>query len=41
MDEAALRHNAGAEHETSEPTEAYANVNRRAYTPYREGWLPE
>ena len=41
VDEAALRHNAGVERETTEPTEAYANVNRRAYTPYREGWLPE
>jgi uncharacterized cupin superfamily protein len=41
VDEAALRHNAGVEQDTTQPKEAYANVNRRSYTPYREGWLPE
>jgi uncharacterized cupin superfamily protein len=40
VDEAALRHNAGVERETTDSTEAYASVNKRAYTPYREGWLP-
>ncbi len=41
VDEAALRHNAGVERETIESNEAYASVNKRAYTSYRDGWLPE
>jgi uncharacterized cupin superfamily protein len=41
VDEAALRQNAGVEKETNEPREAYASVNRREPTRYRDGWLPE
>jgi uncharacterized cupin superfamily protein len=40
VDEAALRHDAGVEHETTEPAEAYARFARRRPTRYREGWLP-
>ena len=40
VDEAALRHDAGVEHETTEPAEAYARLARRRPTRYREGWLP-
>jgi uncharacterized cupin superfamily protein len=40
VDEAALRHGAGVEHETTEPNEAYARFADREPTPYREGWLP-
>jgi uncharacterized cupin superfamily protein len=39
VDEAALRHGAGAQQETTEPQEAYAPVPRREPTSYREGWL--
>jgi uncharacterized cupin superfamily protein len=39
VDEAALRHGAGVEQETTEATEAYAPVPRRQPTEYREGWL--
>jgi len=41
VDEAALRHGAGADQETTEPEEAYAKVPRREPTAFREGWLPE
>ena len=41
VDEAALRHGAGVEQETTRPDEAYAGLTRRAYTRYREGWLPD
>jgi quercetin dioxygenase-like cupin family protein len=41
VDEAALRHNAGAEEETTDPMQAYARVPHRQPTRYREGWLPE
>jgi uncharacterized cupin superfamily protein len=41
VDEAALRHGAGVEKETTEPKEAYAPVPRREPTRYRQGWLPE
>jgi uncharacterized cupin superfamily protein len=41
VDEVALRHGAGVEKETNEPTEAYAPVTKRQQTRYREGWLPE
>jgi uncharacterized cupin superfamily protein len=41
VDEAALRHGAGVEEETTDPLEAYAPVNKREPTRYREGWLPE
>ncbi len=40
VDEAALRHGAGAEQETTEPTEAYARFPKREPMRYREGWLP-
>ena len=41
VDEAALRHGAGAEEETTDQNKAYARVARREPTRYREGWLPE
>ena len=41
VDEAALRHNAGAEEETTDPMQAYAHVPHRQPTKYRDGWLPE
>src|SRR5262249_36507528 len=41
VDEAALRHNAGVERETTEAAEAYARFPRGRLTGYREGWLPE
>jgi hypothetical protein len=41
VEEAALRHGAGVEHETTEPKEAYAPFTRRELARYREGWLPE
>jgi uncharacterized cupin superfamily protein len=40
VEEAALRHDAGVEMETSEPGEAYAAFAQRQPTAYREGWLP-
>jgi uncharacterized cupin superfamily protein len=40
-DEAALRHGAGVERETTDPAEAYARFPRSALTRYREGWLSE
>ncbi|HSC92778.1 MAG TPA: cupin domain-containing protein [Gaiellaceae bacterium] len=40
VDEAALRHGAGVEEETSEPAEAYARFAPRVPTGYRERWLP-
>ncbi len=41
VDEAALRHGAGVDQETTDPNEAYARFPRREPTRYREGWLPE
>jgi len=41
VDDVALRHGAGVEEETTEPTEAYARFTPREPTPYREGWLPD
>jgi uncharacterized cupin superfamily protein len=41
VDEAALRHGAGIERETTDPAEAYAHLPEREETAYREGWLPE
>jgi uncharacterized cupin superfamily protein len=41
VDEAALRHGAGAERETTEAEEAYVKWPRRQPAPYREGWLPD
>ncbi len=40
VDEAALRHGAGVEQETTEPKEAYARFPKREPTHYRDGWLP-
>jgi uncharacterized cupin superfamily protein len=40
VDEAALRHGAGVERETTEPKEAYARFGPSKLTGYREGWLP-
>jgi uncharacterized cupin superfamily protein len=40
FDETALRHSAGVKEETNKGEEAYANVQRRQLTRYRDGWLP-
>ncbi len=39
VDEAALRHDAGVERETTSPPEAYARFGESRLTRYREGWL--
>jgi uncharacterized cupin superfamily protein len=41
VDETALRHGAGVEHETTDPEEAYERFPSREPSRYREGWLPE
>ena len=41
VDEAALRHGAGVEQETTDPKQAYARFRAREATRYRDGWLPE
>ena len=41
VDEAAQRHGAGVERETTKPDEAYARFPRGELTSYREGWLPD
>jgi hypothetical protein len=41
VDEAAQRHSAGVERETTDPAEAYARFPKSELTRYREGWLPE
>jgi uncharacterized cupin superfamily protein len=41
FDEAALRHGAGVEQETTDAQQAYAPVQKREPTSYREDWLPE
>jgi quercetin dioxygenase-like cupin family protein len=41
VDEAAKRHGASVEEETSDGGAAYASVPGREPTAYREGWLPE
>lgn len=41
VDEAALRHGAGVEEQTTDPAEAYARFPARERTRCREGWLPE
>jgi uncharacterized cupin superfamily protein len=38
VDEAALRHGAGVEQETTDAAQAYARFARREPTRYREGW---
>jgi len=40
VNDVALRHGVGVEHETIEAEEAYANVPSRESAPYRDGWLP-
>jgi uncharacterized cupin superfamily protein len=40
VDEAAVRHGASAERETTDPKEAYARFPARQPSAYREGWLP-
>jgi uncharacterized cupin superfamily protein len=40
VDEAAIRHGAGVESETTEPSEAYARFPSTGLTRYRDGWLP-
>jgi uncharacterized cupin superfamily protein len=40
IDEAATRHGAGVEQETTEADEAYARFGRGGLTRYRDGWLP-
>jgi uncharacterized cupin superfamily protein len=40
VDETALRHGVGVEHETADAEQAYAHLQRRRPTRYREGWLP-
>jgi uncharacterized cupin superfamily protein len=41
VDEAARRHGAGVEQETSDAKEAYAPFQRSEPTPYRHAWLPQ
>jgi uncharacterized cupin superfamily protein len=41
VDEAALRHGAGVERQTTDPHEAYARFPQSELTRYRQGWLPE
>ena len=41
VDETALRHGAGVEHETTKGAEAYARFPPREPSRYREGWLPD
>ena len=39
VDEAAIRHGAGVEQETSDPEEAYKRFPARQPTRYRDGWI--
>ena len=41
VDEAALRHGAGVEQETTDAAEAYARFPKSRITAYREGWLKD
>ena len=41
VDEAALRHGAGVEEETTDPKQAYARFPAGKPTRYRDGWLPD
>jgi uncharacterized cupin superfamily protein len=41
VDEAAMRHGASAEHDTTDPDVVYGPIPSRVPTAYREGWLPE
>jgi hypothetical protein len=40
VDEAAIRHGAGVEQETTDPEQAYARFPAGERTRYLEGWLP-
>jgi len=40
VDEAAARHGASVEQDTTVPAEAYAQLERKRPTRYRDGWLP-
>ena len=40
VDEAALRHGAGVDEETTDEEQAYARFPEPEPTPYRDGWLP-
>jgi hypothetical protein len=40
VDEAALRHGAGVERETTDADQAYARFPAPKPTRYRDGWLP-
>jgi uncharacterized cupin superfamily protein len=40
VDEAAIRHGAGVEEETTEPPVAYKRFPERTSTSHREGWIP-
>jgi oxalate decarboxylase/phosphoglucose isomerase-like protein (cupin superfamily) len=40
VDEAALRHGAGVEEETTDEEQAYARFPKSEPTRYRDGWLP-
>jgi hypothetical protein len=39
VDDAAMRHGAGVERETTHPPEAYAQFGKSELTRYRESWL--
>ena len=41
VDEAALRHGAGVEQETTDQHQAYARFAKRELTSYQDGWLPD
>jgi uncharacterized cupin superfamily protein len=41
VDEAALRHGAGVQQDTTDQHVAYAHVDKRVPTRYQEGWLPD
>jgi uncharacterized cupin superfamily protein len=41
VDDAAIRHGAGVEQETTDPDVAYARFSGSAMTAYRQGWLPD
>jgi uncharacterized cupin superfamily protein len=41
VDDAALRHGAGVEQETTDSKQAYARFPDRKPSPYRDGWLPD
>jgi uncharacterized cupin superfamily protein len=41
VDEAARRHGASVDQETTEPKQAYAHLKKRDRVAYRDGWLPD